>query len=369
MMKIIDSSQITDKKIYMNISQDLLNKADYIFFSGGTTSRPKVIPFYKNEWDKKSKYRSNCYKFAGLVPGDKVAIMLPFGPWIAGPSAQSALEMLSCKIFPLGMVDTEDELKALITLLITNNISNLVTTPSFLNFILSTIDKYNIKIEFKKIFTSGEVAGELLRKKALKITGGEVYSCYASSETFIGIECSAHNGYHYDPKKIKLELFDDGNTNNNILVSAKDAILIPLSRYKIGDLGIIEKKCLCGSGWPIVKLVGRSENGFLINGAVNVFPYQIKDALVSVGINFISCFVTIDKIENDLDLVSFEIYVEDDEILEKSMIIDSLQKMSLDFSDVIHHGIVKIDLKILKGKRLLDQQKIKIVIEDKRIYE
>lgn len=368
--KELDVPNITDKSIFLSVPSEIINQANYLFLSGGTTSNPKVLPFNEDEWMKKNKYRAKCYKFCGVDKKDKAAIMLPFGPWIAGPSAQCAMEELETSIFPLGTVDTDTELKALLDIIIDNKIKILITTPSFLSFILRVAKKHRLNLDISKVFTSGEITCNHLRKTAKEIIGATIYSCYASSEGFIGIECEEHNGYHFDPMHVILEVYDNGQSKNTLLLTVKDSILVPIIRYEIGDLGQIYKNCPCGSKWPKVMLLGRNESGFLINGAVNVYPYQIKEALFSTGLNFIECNITVTKLEDDIDLVNFIISIDDkSNEVNKDLIEEALKAMSIDFSDSIHHGIVKIRVNLNFVKRDINEQKSKIKIKDERIYE
>lgn len=361
---------ITDKSIYLNVSNKILEKADYLFFSGGTTSNPKIMPFNEIEWKNRNKYRAECYKMCGLGKGEKAAIMLPFGPWIAGPSAQCAMEELEAKVFPLGIVDTDEELIPLLNIIAENRIKTLITTPSFLSFILRTVKKYCLSLNIDKIFTSGEITSNQLRDYAKEIIGATIYSCYASSEGFIGIECKEHNGYHFNPMHVSLEVYNNGQSKNTLLLTVKDSVLVPIIRYEIGDLGNIYYDCQCGSKWPRVELLGRSGNGFLVNGAVNVYPYQIKDALFSIGLDFIECLVIISKAEDDIDLLNFMIKLSDKSVeIGPALIEEGLRKMSLDFSDAIHHGIVRIRANQIFVRRDINEQKSKIIIRDERIYE
>lgn len=367
--KELNMPDITDKSIFQNVSNEILEKADYLFFSGGTISNPKVLPFNKIEWKKKNKYRAECYKLCGVEKGDKVAIMLPFGPWIAGPSAQCAMEELDAKIFPLGVVDSDEELVPLLNIIVQNKIKILITTPSFLSFIIRVAKKHHLCLKIDKVFTSGEITSNHLRNTAKEIIGATIYSCYASSEGFIGIECEEHEGYHFDPMHVNLEIYDDGQSKNTLLLTVKDSVLVPIIKYKIGDLGAIHNNCRCGSKWPRVVLLGRSENGFLINGAVNVFPYQIKDALFSIGLDFIECEVIISKLEDDVDLVNFIVRTSNNSAkINIDIIEEALRKISIDFSDTIHHGLIKITASQIFIKRDIDKQKSKIMIKDERIY-
>jgi len=129
--------------------------------------------------------------------------------------------------FPLGTVDTDRELLTLLNIIAENNIGILVTVPSFLSFILKTVTKYKVNLKINKVFTSGEITSNHLRKTAKEIIGATIYSCYASSEGFIGIECKEHDGYHFDPKHVNLEVYDDGQFKNNLLLTVKDSILVP----------------------------------------------------------------------------------------------------------------------------------------------
>jgi len=357
-----------DKNIFLNYNLSLMNRADFIFFSGGTSGNPKVIPFSKKDWKIRTDYRASCYKFAGLEEKSNIAIMLPFGPWIAGPSAHEAILKLKSGTFPLGMVDSENEMKVLLNLFEKHNIKNLITTPNFLSFFCKIYKKNKFKFKLNLIFTSGEVTTHLHRKIARNILNAEIFSCYASSEAFVGIECKKHDGFHYNTTYIDISLQDIDDNRNTILLTVKGSHLIKINKYKIGDLGEKISKCNCGSNWPKIRLIGRAENAFIINGAVNVFPYQIKTVLDKFGDKIIRCNVVILS-KKEIDIVVFYLFTEEKLTSAEIINIDrKLKDLSFDFADVIHRGIVKIDIKNKLYKRKINEQKNKININDKRLY-
>lgn len=204
----------SDKTLFFKSNLDKIitsfnERISFFYFSGGTTGQPKTIPLSKKELQYRSKYRSDCYKKIGINKGDNVAILLPFGPWVAGPSAYSAIKEIGCTVFPFGLLKDEHEIVSLFSIIKNHKINILVTTPSFLDTLLYFLKKNNINdIKINKIVTSGEFITEKLREDVKQYMSSDLYSTYASSEAFIGYECSEHSGYHFDPRRVGIKIKD-----------------------------------------------------------------------------------------------------------------------------------------------------------------
>ena len=95
----------------------------------------------------------------------------------------------------------------------------------------------------------------------------EIFDTYGGAEgLMIAGECSEHK-YHILSSHVHIEILDEfGNTVpdgdlGEVTVTSLDNFLMPLIRYKIGDLAIKSKKigrCKCGRSLPIIdKIIGR----------------------------------------------------------------------------------------------------------------
>lgn len=336
----------------------------FYYFSGGTTGMPKTIPLSSKELRNKSIYRSECYIDIGVNKNNRVAILLPFGPWVAGPSAYAAVKQIKCTVFPLGLLKGEQEIISLLSIINKHNIDTLITTPSFLDVIFQYLNSKNNIKTVSKIITSGEFVSASLRKKVKDIIGAELYSTYASSETFVGHECSLHEGYHYNPNKVKINTCD-----GKIMVTVFDSEIVPIYNYEIGDLGyVLKEKCKCGLTKPRLFLSGREKNIFGLPGAVTVYPYQIIELIKQSNFLIKECLITISNLDEGRDFVdfSFGLEVETQDIV-KSFMEKNIKNLSLDFADIYNQEIIEVAVSTFVSTYV--GNKVKIEVIDKREYE
>lgn len=353
-LPLSDKSLFSSKDSAQSLAVDA-NDISYFYFSAGTTGNPKMIPFTVQEWEKRAKYRGACYaNLVGLESPNKVAVLLPFGPWVAGPSAQTALLQFGCTVFPIGLLSEDEEMVGLFSIFERHKIDTLVTAPSFVQRLayLYNKEENKPKLQIKKVVTSGEFITDSLRQKVMETFGAHIFTSYASSESFIGCECEAHSGFHYDPNEVFIETLDDngGATHEygTVTITVLRSEAVPIIRYPMGDLGKIDTTpCSCGSNLPRLIWGGRGHEIFEVAGGVNVYPYQIKDALTRSDVQISRC--EIDIFDNDAgkDLVVFNLFTKDQISEKQPGFAQLLKNMSIDFNDVVHHNIVDIKVNLV----------------------
>lgn len=365
--KLLFSSQELGRSLAVDA-----NDISYFYFSAGTTGNPKMIPFTAREWENRAKYRGACYtNLIGLGLHNKVVVLLPFGPWVAGPSAQTALLHIGCTVFPIGLLSEDTEMVGLFSIFERHKIDTLVTTPSFAQRLIYLYRKEENKpnIQLKKVITSGEFVTDSLRQKAMETLGAQIFSTYASSESFIGSECEAHKGFHFDPSKVFVETLDDKGTTTNeygtVTIAVFESEAVPIVRYPMDDLGKIDAtSCSCGSNLPRLIWGGRGHEIFEVAGGVNVYPYQIKDALSRSDVQVVKCEIEIFDNNAGKDLVIFNIFTKDPH--KEKELEQLLKNMSIDFHDVVHHNIVEMKVNLKGIEKMTIGPKLKLIINDKR---
>ncbi|MDR2411934.1 MAG: AMP-binding protein [Candidatus Peribacteria bacterium] len=357
-----DTLIFSDKHIFDNVNVDR-NNISFFYFSGGTTGSPKVIPLSKNELNNKAKYRAKCYQQIGITNSNRVAILLPFGPWVAGPSSFEAVREIGCTVFPMGLLKDETEVVYLFSIIKKHKIDTIITTPSFMDFFIKILEKNRIELKLKFVITSGEFLPVFLREKIKKMTKAKAFSSYACSETFIGCECCEHNGFHYDPNNVKIKVF-----NKKLYITVYDSETILLLNYKLGDVGFIKNECKCGLPLPKVILTGRDKNIFVLSGAVNVYPYQIVEFIKSNNIDTSECLIEI--FDKDSEKIKFNFGFKTKKSKNKINIKNLtklIKDLSLDFADIYEQGLIKIEVKTFISSHA--GNKLKITVNDKRKYE
>ncbi len=119
----------------------------------------------------------------------------------------------------------------------------------------------------------------------------EIYDNYGSSEFGkIAVECWKHDGLHFDPLTLQIDVVDinnkrileQGNVGQLVITSSRNRAL-PLANYLSGDLGsILDAPCDCGSRWPrIMSLQGRHIDLFKRPDGELVNPFYLNNKFIA----------------------------------------------------------------------------------------
>lgn len=139
---------------------------------------------------------------------------------------------------------------------------------------MATFAKKNkIKVEPQKaIHSAAGTLYDFMREEIEDVFGCKVFNHYGSREVGpIASECSAHDGLHIMTDHTLVEVVnEDGELcqpgeEGEIVVTTLNNYSMPLIRYKIGDVGIMQehKECSCGCTYPkLKKVTGRSTDIF-----------------------------------------------------------------------------------------------------------
>jgi phenylacetate-CoA ligase len=122
-------------------------------------------------------------------------------------------------------------------------------------------------VRFKAVVSWGDKMFPHYRSLIEKQFSTEVFDTYGASEgTMIAAECEHHN-YHIMTPHVFVEILDNNGKEVSpgemgyIAVTRLDNFLMPLIRYKIGDLAVKAsngKQCPCGRRFPLLeKIIGR----------------------------------------------------------------------------------------------------------------
>jgi len=139
--------------------------------------------------------------------------------------------------------------------------------------VLSSIATYNVsRITPRLIFTQGEVVTQHCRDLVRKMFDIELFEIYGSVEFgHLAFECTEHNGLHIITNNTNIEFLDEGGDKvapeeqGEIVVTGLHNRVMPLIRYRIGDVGIpTDEKCSCGRAWPLLRNVQGRINDDLV---------------------------------------------------------------------------------------------------------
>ena len=259
-----------------------------IHSSSGTTGKPVIIPYTKQDIQDWAQMFARCYDFTGVGREDRVQITPGYGLWTAGIGFQAGVERLGAMAIPMGPGNTEKQLQMMVDLRSTV----LCSTSSYALLLAEEVQKRNLRpqIKLRVGIIGSERWGEKMRDRIESELGIESFDIYGLTEIYgpgIGIDCQAHQGLHYWSDHLYFEIIDpltekvlpEGELGELVITTlTKEGA--PLVRYRTRDLTrIIPGVCPCGSIYPrIDRILGRSDDMIKFKG-VNIYPGQVEDLL------------------------------------------------------------------------------------------
>jgi phenylacetate-CoA ligase len=262
-----------------------------IHASSGTTGKPTVVGYTRDDLDTWSELMARSIYAAGGRPGDLVHVAYGYGLFTGGLGAHYGAERLGCTVVPVsgGMTPRQ------VQLVVDFEPRVIMVTPSYFLAILDemeaqSIDPASTSLEIG-IFGAEPWTDEM-RREVERRSGIHAVDIYGLSEVMgPGISQEAvetKDGLHVwedhflpeviDP--VTLEVLPDGEQGELVLTSLTKQAM-PVIRYRTRDLS----RLLPGTAYPtfrrMQKVTGRTDDMMIVRG-VNVFPTQIEEQLLAV---------------------------------------------------------------------------------------
>ena len=264
-----------------------------IHASSGTSGKPTVVAYTKNDIKNWSEVVARCIAAAGGKKGDVFHNAYGYGLFTGGLGLHYGAEELGVATVPASGGNTERQ----ITLIQDLKPRGIAGTPSYILNIAEKmtqigIDPRETSIEYG-IF-GAEPWSEEMRETLENTLGIKAVDIYGLSEVIgpgVGIEChEAQDGLHIQDDHFFVEVINpktlepvgEGEEGELVFTSlTKEAL--PIIRYRTGDVASITKeKCKCGrTTVRMSRVKGRIDDMLIIRG-VNVFPSEIERALLQV---------------------------------------------------------------------------------------
>ncbi|RLF60493.1 MAG: phenylacetate--CoA ligase, partial [Thermoplasmata archaeon] len=261
--------------------------------SSGTTGKPTVVSYTKEDIENWSKIMARCLATTGMTSEDIIQIAYGYGLFTGGLGFHYGAELLGASVIPASGGETKRQ----IMLLHDMKATVLACTPSYSLYIAEVARQ--MKIDPKKdlklrigIF-GAEPWSEATRKKIENSLDLRAHDVYGLSEIYgpgVGIECEEQNGLHIWGDHFIAEIIDpetgerlDEGKKGELVLTTLTKIAMPLLRYRTRDITILTKEeCSCGRSHPrMLRVLGRTDDMLIIRG-VNVFPSQIEHVLMQI---------------------------------------------------------------------------------------
>lgn len=336
--------------------------------SSGTTGKPIIMPYTRNDVNTWAEMMMRCYMMAGITPKDRIQITPGYGLWTAGIGFQAGAERLGAMAIPMGPGNTSKQLQMMVDMKSTV----LASTSSYALLLAEEVERQGLrnKIHLHTGIIGSERWSDKMRHTIESKLGIESFDIYGLTEIYgpgIGLDCHYHDGIHYWADHLLFEIIDpvtgerlpDGELGE-LVVTTLTKEGAPLIRYRTRDLTrLIPEPCPCGSPFPrIDRILGRSDDMIKIKG-VNIYPGQIEELLHRIPGISSEYQIILTRNEGKDNMV---LMVEAEDITHKEALEKTVQK-EFKSSIGVHIDVECVELCKLprsekKTKRVIDQREL-----------
>ena len=261
-----------------------------IHASSGTTGKPTVVAYTKNDLEMWEHLIERCLRASGMKKGDMLHNAYGYGLFTGGLGLHGGAEKMGLTVIPVSVGMTARKVQ-----LINDFMPKGITvTPSY---ILSILDEFKAQgLDPKKSSLEVGIFGaepwtNSMRSEIESQFDMHAVDIYGLSEVLgpgVANECvESKDGLHvwedyFYPEIINVEtgnVLEDGEKGELVFSSlCKEAF--PIIRYRTKDLTKLMKGT-ARSMRRMEKITGRSDDMMIIRG-VNIFPTQIEEQLLKI---------------------------------------------------------------------------------------
>ncbi len=259
-----------------------------IHASSGTTGKPTVVGYTKNDVDMWATVMARSIRAAGGRPGDIVHVAYGYGLFTGGLGAHYGAEKLGCTVIPMSGGMTERQVQ-----LIADFKPNIImVTPSYMLAIAEEMERqgFDPRASSLKVGIFGAEPWTPAMRQAIESkVDMDAIDIYGLSEIIgpgVAQECiETKDGLtvwedHFYPEIVDPDtgaVLPDGEKGELVFTSlTKEAL--PMIRYRTRDLTRLLPPT-ARSMRRIEKITGRSDDMLIIRG-VNVFPTQVEEQIL-----------------------------------------------------------------------------------------
>lgn len=300
-----------------------------IHASSGTTGKPTVVGYTKNDLNIWSQLIARLVTMAGATNEDTVQIAFKYGLFTGAFGLHYGLEEMGAAVVPMSSGNTEKQLM----LMKDFGTTALVSTPSYALHMgevaksMGIFPKRDLKVRLGLF--GGEGSSEAMRESIQETWGMLATENYGLSELIgpgVSGECTHLTGMHINEDFFYPEIIDPKTgevlppgEQGELVITTLQKEALPLLRYRTRDMTrLFYEPCSCGrTTVRMEKISGRSDDMLVVKG-VNVFPTQVEEVLRKFPALGPHYEITVEKVHH---LDSLEIRVE----LNETLTLDSYQ--------------------------------------------
>ncbi len=259
--------------------------------SSGTTGKPIVSGYTRNDVDVWSEMMARTLTAAGATRGDIVQVTYGLGLFTGGFGAYQGADRIGAMVIPMSSGNTQRQIMMMKDL----GATMLCCTPSYASYLGETIREMGIDpkkdLKLKAGCFGAEPWTEEMRQRIeqlLEIDACDIYGLTEIAGPGVAFECLEKNGMHINEDHVIAEIIDPTTgkqlpygMHGELVFTTITKTGMPMMRYRTHDIcTLTADKCACGRTLARMgRIVGRTDDMLVIRG-VNVFPSQIESVLV-----------------------------------------------------------------------------------------
>ncbi|NLP15551.1 MAG: phenylacetate--CoA ligase [Clostridiales bacterium] len=299
-----------------------------IHASSGTTGKPTVVGYTKNDMEMWTECVSRIACMGGASADDVAQISFGYGMFTGALGLHYGLENIGASVVPVSSGNTQRQIMYMQDF----GATLLVATPSYALHIAEVAKDMGIDpskdLNVKIGLFGGEGMTEPMRDEMHRFWGSDMKATqnYGMSELIgpgVSGECLELCGMHINEDHFIAEIIDPETgevlppgQRGELVISCITKEALPLIRYRTGDISrLFYEPCKCGrTTVRMENLSGRSDDMLIIRG-VNVFPSQIEEVLLKIQEIGAHYEIIVDR-KNHLDTMEIKVELVDETLLD-----------------------------------------------------
>nr|MCU0974572.1 phenylacetate--CoA ligase [Burkholderiales bacterium] len=284
--------------------------------SSGTTGKPIVVAYTKEDVDDWSRAMLRSFAACGVHRGDIIQNAYGYGLFTGGLGAHYGAEALGASVIPISGGNTDRQ----IMILKDFGVTVICCTPSYFLHLIERAAEQGVKLKdlpLRAGVFGAEPWTESMRARIQAESGIRAYDIYGLSEIVgpgVAMECQCQAGPHifedmFYPEIINPEtgeVLPDGAEGELVLTTLCKRAM-PMIRYRTRDItSLAADRCDCGRTLRRICRISRRSDDMLIIRGVNLYPSQIEAALLKVEGTLPHYAIIVDR-EKGLDTIEVQV--------------------------------------------------------------
>ncbi|MHB8157828.1 MAG: phenylacetate--CoA ligase family protein [Desulfocucumaceae bacterium] len=263
-----------------------------IHASSGTTGKPIVVGYTRNDLDIWTDMVARIITMAGVTSDDVAQICFGYGFFTGGFGLHYGMERIGATVVPASSGNTEKQLM----LMQDFGTTALVSTPSYALYMAEVGKSMGIDLKALPLrvgLFGGEACTDNMKREIEQLWPMKATDNYGLTEVMgpgVAGECGVGAGMHVNEDHVYVEIIDpetgeqlEHGQEGEMVITTLTKEAIPVLRYRTRDITRLNPEpCACGrTTVRMAKTKGRTDDMLIIKG-VNVFPSQVEAVLFNI---------------------------------------------------------------------------------------